>query len=100
MRALIERADAPERLRIEAIGGFEDSQRTTDEDAAYLRAVYTKIDNPRIKARIARVIGQLGGDAERPVAGRSHAQQRRAARGAHRGAVACGVDARCRSPTP
>ena len=62
VRALIERADAPERLRIEAIGGFEDSQRTTDEDAAYLRSVYTKIDNPRIKARIARVIGQLGGE--------------------------------------
>jgi HEAT repeat protein len=62
VRALIERADAPERLRIEAIGGFEDSQRTTDEDATYLRSIYTKIDNPRIKARIARVIGQLGGD--------------------------------------
>ena len=63
VRALIERADAPERLRIEAIGGFEDSQRTTDEDAAYLRGLYPKIDNPRIKARIARVIGQLGGEA-------------------------------------
>ena len=63
VRALIERTDAPDRLRIEAVGGFEDSQRTTDEDAAYLRTVYTKIDNPRVKARIARVIGQLGGDA-------------------------------------
>ena len=63
VRTLIERADAPERLRMEAIGGFEDSQRTTDEDAAYLRGLYPKMDNPRIKARIARVIGQLGGDA-------------------------------------
>ena len=63
VRALIERTDAPERLRIEAVGGFEDSQRTTDEDAAYLRSVYAKIDNPRVKARIARVIGQLSGDA-------------------------------------
>ncbi len=63
VRALIERTDAPERLRIEAVGGFEDSQRTTDEDAAYLRSVYPKIDNPRVKARIARVIGNLGGDA-------------------------------------
>lgn len=62
VRALIERADAPERLRMEAIGGFENSDRTTDEDAAYLRSIYTKIDNPRIKARIARVIGQLAGD--------------------------------------
>jgi HEAT repeat protein len=31
-------------------------------DAAYLRNAYPKIDNPRVKARIARVIGQLGGD--------------------------------------
>jgi HEAT repeat protein len=62
VRAFIERADAPERLRMEAIGGFENSERTTDEDATYLRSIYTKIDNPRIKARIARVIGQLGGD--------------------------------------
>ena len=62
VRALIERADAPERLRIEAVGGFENSERTTDEDATWLRNVYTKIDNPRVKARIARVIGQLGGD--------------------------------------
>jgi len=63
VRTLIERTDAPERLRIEAVGGFEDSQRTTDEDAAYLRSVYPKIDNPRVKARIARVIGNLGGNA-------------------------------------
>ena len=62
VRALIERADAPERLRIEAVGGFENSERTTDEDAAYLRGVYPKIDNPRVKARIARVIGHLGGE--------------------------------------
>jgi HEAT repeat protein len=62
VRSLIERSDAPERLRIEAVGGFEDSQRTTDDDVQYLRSIYTKIDNPRIKARIARVIGQIGGD--------------------------------------
>lgn len=62
VRALIERGDAPERLRIEAVGGFENSERTTDEDAKYLRDVYPKIDNPRVKARIARVIGQLGGE--------------------------------------
>jgi len=63
VRALIERNDAPERLRIEAISGFENGDRTTEEDAAYLRSVYNKIDNPRIKARIARVLGQLGGEA-------------------------------------
>jgi HEAT repeat protein len=63
VRALIERTDAPERLRIEAVGGFENSERTTDDDVAYLRGVYPKIDNPRVKARIARVIGQLGGES-------------------------------------
>lgn len=62
VRALIERADAPERLRMEAVSGFENSERTTDEDATWLRTVYTKIDNPRVKARIARVLGQLGGE--------------------------------------
>lgn len=62
VRTLIERTDAPERLRIEAVGGFENSERTTDDDVAYLRSVYAKIDNPRVKARIARVIGQLGGE--------------------------------------
>jgi HEAT repeat protein len=62
VRTLIERADAPERIRVEAVGGFENSERTTDEDAAWLRSAYAKIDNPRVKARIARVVGQLGGD--------------------------------------
>ncbi|HEX6049653.1 MAG TPA: HEAT repeat domain-containing protein [Gemmatimonadaceae bacterium] len=62
VRALIERSDAPERLRIEAVAGFENSERTTEEDATYLRNVYTKIDNPRVKARIARVLGHLGGE--------------------------------------
>ncbi|MDF2774432.1 MAG: hypothetical protein K0S86_3932 [Geminicoccaceae bacterium] len=63
VRALIERTDAPERLRMEAVSGFENPQRTTDDDVAYLRSVYTKIDNPRVKARIARVLGQLGGES-------------------------------------
>ena len=62
VRALIERTDAPERLRVEAVGGFENSERTSDDDISYLRSVYTKIDNPRVKARIARVIGERGGE--------------------------------------
>jgi len=62
VRGLIERADAPERLRIEAVGAFENPERATEDDATYLRNIYTKIDNPRVKARIARVIGHLGGD--------------------------------------
>jgi HEAT repeat protein len=63
VRALIERNDAPERLRMEAISGLENGDRTSEEDAAYLRSIYGKIDNPRIRARIVRVLGQIGGDA-------------------------------------
>ena len=100
VRALIERADAPERLRIEAVGGFENSERTTDEDAKYLRDVYAKIDNPRVKARIARVIGQLGGEQNDAVAARARCATttsrsrcaRQRCRASHR--------ARCRSRTP
>lgn len=62
VRTLIERSDAPERLRIEAVSGFENPERTSDDDAAWLRSVYGKIDNPRVKARIARVLGQRGGE--------------------------------------
>jgi HEAT repeat protein/TolA-binding protein len=61
VRALIERTDAPERLRMEAVSGF-DNDRITEDDATYFRTVYTKIDSPRVKARIAQLIGRLGGD--------------------------------------
>ena len=62
VRSLIERADAPVQLRVDAVGGFENSERTTDADVAYLRGVYTKIDHPRVKSAIVRVIGRLGGE--------------------------------------
>jgi len=61
VRSLIERTDAPERLRMEAVSGF-DNDRITEDDAAYFRAVYPKIDSPRVKGRIAQLIGRLGGD--------------------------------------
>ena len=62
VRSLIERTDAPVQLRVEAVSGFENSERTTDEDVTYLRNVYTKIDNARVKSAIVRVIGRLGGE--------------------------------------
>jgi HEAT repeat protein len=63
VRSLIERSDAPEALRLAAVSGFENVERGTDIDAAYLRAVYKTIDNVQVKVRIARVVGQLGGAA-------------------------------------
>ena len=62
VRALIERSDVSERVRLEAIAGFQ-SERATEDDAAYLRGLYPKVDNPRLKERIARTIGELGGEA-------------------------------------
>ena len=62
VRALIERNDVAERVRIEAIAGFQ-NERATEEDAAYLRGLYGKVESPRVKERIARTIGELGGEA-------------------------------------
>lgn len=60
MRALIERKDAPLNLRIEAISSFN-NDRTTTEDAAYLRGLYARADNDRIKEAIVSALGRIGG---------------------------------------
>ena len=60
MRALIERNDASERLRAEAIGSF-DKERSTNEDAAFLRGLYAKLDSPRLKERTIYAVARLGG---------------------------------------
>ena len=62
IRALVERNDAAEKLRMAALDVF-DRDRSTAEDAAWMRGLYPKVDNPRIKARIASAIGRIGGDA-------------------------------------
>jgi HEAT repeat protein len=62
VRSLIERSDAPVQLRVDAVSGFENSERTTDADVTYLRGVYTKIEHARVKSAIVRVIGRLGGE--------------------------------------
>ena len=62
VRALIEKNDAPEGLRLAALDMF-DRDRSTTDDATWLRATYGKVDNVRVKARIASVIGRIGGDA-------------------------------------
>ncbi len=60
MRALIDRKDAPMNLRIEAINSFG-SDRTTNDDAAYLRALYPKADNEQMKDAILSAVSRIGG---------------------------------------
>lgn len=60
MRTLIDRKDAPMNLRIEAINSYS-SERSTTEDAAYLRTLYGKADSDRMKDAIINAIGRMGG---------------------------------------
>jgi HEAT repeat protein/TolA-binding protein len=60
MRALIDRKDAPMNLRIEAINSFN-SDRITAEDAAYLRNLYPKAENDRMKEAILGSLSRIGG---------------------------------------
>jgi HEAT repeat protein len=60
MRALIDRKDAPLTLRIEAVNSFASDRATTD-DAAYLRGLYGKADNDRLKEAIISTVSRMGG---------------------------------------
>ncbi len=61
VRALIEKNDAPEQLRLAALDMY-DGDRATADDATWLRSAFGKIDNPRVRARIASVIGDVSGE--------------------------------------
>jgi HEAT repeat protein len=61
VRATIERTDAPLALRREALSTFADRDRATSEDAAYLRSLYGRLDNPRLKQSAALAIARIGG---------------------------------------
>lgn len=60
MRALIDRKDAPINLRVEAISSFNNDRATT-EDAAYLRSLYSRADNDRVKDAIINAVARIGG---------------------------------------
>jgi len=60
MRALIDRKDAPLTLRIEAVNSFN-SDRTTTDDAAYLRSLYSRADNDQLKVAIVSALSRIGG---------------------------------------
>ena len=60
-RSIIERNDAQESLRISALRSF-DRDRATTEDAAWLRSIYAKVDNPRVKSEMVSTITRIGGE--------------------------------------
>ncbi len=60
MRTLIDRKDAPMNLRLEAINSFN-SDRTTTDDAAYLRGLYARAENDQMKDAILNALSRIGG---------------------------------------
>jgi HEAT repeat protein len=60
-RAIIERNDAPEALRASALRAF-DRERSTTEDATWLRNIYPKIESPRVRSEIVQAIARIGGE--------------------------------------
>jgi len=60
MRALIDRKDAPTTLRVEAVNSFN-NERATNEDAAYLRSLYSRADNDQLKTAIIGAVARIGG---------------------------------------
>jgi HEAT repeat protein/TolA-binding protein len=60
MRALIDRKDAPMNLRLEAINSLS-SDRTTNDDAAYLRGLYAKAENDQMREAILSAVSRIGG---------------------------------------
>ena len=60
MRSLIDRKDAPINLRIEAVNSLS-GDRATTEDAAYLRSLYARAENDRLKDAIIGAVSRMGG---------------------------------------
>jgi HEAT repeat protein/TolA-binding protein len=60
MRSLIDRKDAAINLRVAAVNSFN-SERSTPDDAKYLRDLYGRADNDRLKQAIISAVGRIGG---------------------------------------
>jgi hypothetical protein len=60
MRALIERKDASTSLRVEAVNAFN-GDRASAEDAAFLRGLYGRVDNERVKESLITTVGRISG---------------------------------------
>jgi HEAT repeat protein len=61
VRVIIERNDAQEGLRLSALRAYDRDRATTD-DAKWLRGIYPKVDNPRVKSEIVQAITRIGGE--------------------------------------
>lgn len=59
MRALIERTDLSESLRAEALSSLDRDH--IDDGGAYLRAIYPKLETPRLQMSALRSIARIGG---------------------------------------
>lgn len=60
VRSLVERAETPERLRLEALSAF-DKERATAEDVTWMRALHAKTENSKIRARLVTTLSNIGG---------------------------------------
>ena len=60
VKAVVERSETPERLRLEALAAF-DKDRSTSDDVAWMRALYGRTENPKIKTRIVSTLSNIGG---------------------------------------
>lgn len=60
LRGLLERRDASETLRMQVIEAYT-KERSTPDDAAYLRSLYRSSDSERVKMAIIGAIARIGG---------------------------------------
>ena len=60
VRATLERQDAPDKLREYALAAL-DGEKPNAEDAAFLRGLYPRMTNDRLKRAVVRRIGSMGG---------------------------------------
>jgi HEAT repeat protein/TolA-binding protein len=62
VRAIIERADASERVRYEAIGNFlreRDGRQPSAEEQNYIRGLYTKLESAKLREAVLHSIGRV-----------------------------------------
>ena len=62
VRTIIERNDAPERVRYDAIVGLSRSRHErmpTADDVAYLRSLYTKLESHKLREAVVTAVGRI-----------------------------------------
>jgi len=61
VRAILERRDASERLRMEALSRY-DRERSSADDASFLKSLYTRTESERVKDAIISALSRIGGN--------------------------------------